>query len=284
MIERTEQRKALEKLLDEIKKIRNLEEQIHDIDVGVAAIWWKLDGQERNDILLWTSNIPYQYHHSTASKGRTEGTGEWLLKHQQFQEWKMSNDSMILWPHGIRKCQVNPRIQKCLIERGRSAGAGKTKLVSNVIDHIRSCRRDCALAYFYCNRNEDSRRDPENILRSFVKQLSLSEDKEAILEALVEAYNKKRQDGFASNKLSVDECKILLLQLAQTYPQTVLVLDALDESQEDHRRYLLEVFNSLISESRDIKILIRADVTMISEISLREKQTSGLRQKTIKVT
>lgn len=53
----------------------------------------------------------------------------------------MSNKSMILWLHGIRKCQVNPRIQKCLIDSGRSAGAGKAKLVSKVIDHIRSRRR-----------------------------------------------------------------------------------------------------------------------------------------------
>lgn len=80
------------------------------------------------------------------------------------------------------------------------AGAGKTKLVSKVIDHIRDHQRHSALAYFYCNRNEDSRRDRENILRSFVKQLSLSKDKDAIHEVVVESYYKKRHRTIRENR------------------------------------------------------------------------------------
>ena len=73
------------------------------------------------------------------------------------------------------------------------AGAGKTKLVASIIDHFSKRPHDEALAYFYCDRNEESRRDPENVLCSFVKQLSISPDEQAIQDLLVEIYKKKQR-------------------------------------------------------------------------------------------
>jgi NACHT domain len=136
------------------------------------------------------------------------------------------------------------------------AGAGKTKLVSRVIDHISNGPGDQALAYFYCNRNEDTRRDPGNILRSFTKQLSISPDEDAIQNALVEVYEKKRKTGFASAKLTFEESQSLLLTLVQSYSKTTLVLDALDESEEGIRGDLIDFFNHLINKSQHLKIFI----------------------------
>jgi hypothetical protein len=136
------------------------------------------------------------------------------------------------------------------------AGAGKTKLVSRVIDHFANRPRGHALAYFYCNRNEETRQDPENILRSFVKQLSISPAGDAIQQSLVEAYKKKERTGFASAKLTFEESKTLLLELAQTYSRTTLVLDALDETHKQPRAELIDTFDYFIHQSPQLKIFI----------------------------
>lgn len=103
-IKHTEQQKALQRLLDEITKMKDMEEKIHRMDVGVATIWSKLNASERDGILTWVSNISYKDHHSTAREGRTKGTGDWLLEHEQYKKWETSDESTILWLHGIRKC------------------------------------------------------------------------------------------------------------------------------------------------------------------------------------
>src|SRR5437667_4609582 len=121
--------------------------------------------------------------------------------------------------------------ERCLTIINLLAGAGKTKLSSRVIDYVsQNSPHDQAMAYFYCNRNDTTRRSPEIILRSFVKQLSISQGEGTIHNALVEVYNVKKRGGFASAKLTFEDCKSLLPALIQTYPRTLLVLDALDES------------------------------------------------------
>ena len=156
--------------------------------------------------------------------------------------------------------------ERCLTVINLLAGAGKTKLVSRVIDYVsQNGPHDQAMAYFYCNRNDTTRRSPEIILRSFVKQLSISLGEGTIHNALVEVYNAKKTRGFASAKLTFEDCKSLLPTLIQTYPHTLLVLDALDESygsedrdrgEERDRVELIEFFNDLIAESQHLKIFI----------------------------
>jgi hypothetical protein len=68
-----------------------------------------------------------------------------------------------------------------------------------VIDDLSKSRvnemlEDEAVAYFYCNRNEESRRNPQNVLRSLVKQLAVSPDMGAIHTILVELFNKKQKE------------------------------------------------------------------------------------------
>lgn len=58
---------------------------------------------ERTEILRWVSEAEYQKHHWNAKEDRIDGTGEWLLRRQEFQEWQASGVSSILWLHGIRK-------------------------------------------------------------------------------------------------------------------------------------------------------------------------------------
>jgi hypothetical protein len=156
------------------------------------------------------------------------------------------------------------------------AGAGKTKLVSRVIDHISKNPCDQALAYFYCNRNESTRRDPENILRSFVKQLSMSSSTSTVHNALVEIYKKKERAGFASAKLTFEDSQSLLLVLIQEYSQTILVLDALDESDERVRVELIGFFNYLVAKSQHLKIFISSRRDDDIKCQLEKKANIGI--------
>ncbi len=114
-----------------------------------------------------------------------------------------------------------------------AAGAGKTKIVSRVIDDIgeqlEGQPNDEAFAYFYFNRNDASRQSPSAALCSLVRQLALSADGDAVQRALMQLYREKRKRGFAAEQLHDGDAEQLLRQFVDVYPQTTLVLDALDE-------------------------------------------------------
>lgn len=88
----------------ELKRLLvELKEPMMRIDSRVAATFDILNSNKQSDILRWISSIPYEDNHKTACKGRTEGTGEWLLNHEQYRDWRGSSASMILWLHGFRQ-------------------------------------------------------------------------------------------------------------------------------------------------------------------------------------
>ncbi|KAJ9218119.1 hypothetical protein DTO166G4_510 [Paecilomyces variotii] len=232
-----QQTRDLKRILRDIEQLNSTQGQIEIVKDRISGIWEYLDGEKRHEMLLWISVIPFEDHHRIAKEGRTENTGTWLLRHDQYVEWQSSQQSTILWLHGI-------------------PGAGKTKLVSQVIDNLQHDLCEGALVYFYCNRNEESRRKPEQILRSFIKQLSISNDKKAIHQAFINSYDKRWQTGFSSRDPSLDECEKLITDLASTYPKVTFVLDALDETETRSRKRLFDFFNYLIEHVINAKIFI----------------------------
>ena len=142
-----------------------------------------------------------------------------------------------------------------------TAGSGKTKLVSTVVDDLlESSQRlpnDEAFAHFYCDRNQPDRQDPTLILSSFVRQLSTSRSNDAIPRSTVQMYNQKEQTGFASGKLKLEESQAILADLIRIYPQTTLVVDALDECNRNTRSAFIKTLDKLLDESHNpLKIFI----------------------------
>jgi ankyrin repeat domain-containing protein 50 len=88
-------------------KIQNLLESfqvpILRIDQTVSSFLEKVDERERLETLEWISNVRYGVYHATVKEQRTRGTCEWLLEHSQFQEWRDTSSSVILWLHGTRR-------------------------------------------------------------------------------------------------------------------------------------------------------------------------------------
>lgn len=102
---------------EQIQKIQKLLEDLQTpmlrMDSRVATLCKKLEGSERRSILEWISGIRFEENHFFACQGRTNGTGEWLLRHKQYCEWRASSASMMLWLHGDRECQCT-RFRKSL--------------------------------------------------------------------------------------------------------------------------------------------------------------------------
>jgi hypothetical protein len=70
-------------------------------------------------------------------------------------------------------------------------------------------------------------------------------------------YENNRSKGPANPDLSETECIELLHQLVNTYPQTTLVLDALDEADIGRRATLIDALTSLImSANKPVKVSI----------------------------
>jgi hypothetical protein len=130
-------------------------------------------------------------------------------------------------------------------------------VVDHLLETFQRSQGDEALAYFYCDRNIAERHDPLSILRSFVLQLSTSRDGDDVQPCLVEVYEQKKRKGPADPDLSESDCVELLHTLVDIYPQTTIVLDALDEANRERRASLLDVLDSLVaSSSKLVKVFV----------------------------
>ncbi|KAH7160654.1 hypothetical protein EDB81DRAFT_782712 [Dactylonectria macrodidyma] len=206
----------------------------------VQLVLEQISAEEQLRILEWVSPIPHGKHHMIVREARTSGTCEWLLDHEKFTEWEDSPSSMIMWLQG-------------------SPGAGKTFLTSKIIDHtqarLEKTPNQEGFAYFYCNRNEEERRRPLSVLRSYVRQLSTTiQNPRHMRKQLQQFCSEARLKG---SDLGLEVCKDQLLESVNLYSQTTIVLDALDECDPASRWQLVGMIQDLISKSeRPLKVFI----------------------------
>ena len=126
-----------------------------------------------------------------------------------------------------------------------------------VIDTQRSESRNEPVVFFYCNRAEDPRRDPSVILHTLLKQFCVQSPGPNLPKLIKEAYKPIREGGNASSQWEFQKCQELLLSLSEIYPQTTMVIDALDEIHQDQRQVLLEALSMVVKSSRSrVKIFI----------------------------
>lgn len=145
-----------------------------------------------------------------------------------------------------------------------SANAGQAFIASAAINSFASDSRLGRLAYFYCNSGEESRRDPESILRALIHQLVQTEsNKTTLLKPIVDAYESRRAKGQENSKLSLSESQALLVQLADVYQQITICIDALDEVEPSTQEVLLQALGFVMERSKNlVKIFVttRMDV------------------------
>lgn len=131
---------------------------------------------------------------------------------------------------------------------------------STVIDEFRqeSGRQESgrhALAYFYCFYGEEARKSPASILRALVKQLCLV-DHGVLPEPVLSEYTKRQSQGKLSGDIHPNDSMNLIIALSAAYPQTTIVVDALDECEEDTRETLIGILMQIVQSASRIRILI----------------------------
>ncbi|KAF8428814.1 hypothetical protein EV426DRAFT_677542 [Tirmania nivea] len=213
------------------------------------AIQQNLNRARKSEILQWISEIPYTEHHTRISESRLDGTTDWLLKREEYWNWRATSAS------------------KLLLLRG-TPGAGKTYIASSVIDSFLTTPEK--LAYFYCNRAEPSRRDPIKILCTLIQQLAQTDSGKGagLLTHVVDIYEKREEKGQKSAQLSLAEARDLLVQITDVYPQITICIDAMDEVDNDTRIHLLKCLNHVIQTSKNVvKIFVttRMDMDILSQ-------------------
>jgi len=219
------------------------------------------------------SNIPYTEHHKRIKTSRLKDTGAWLFQKMEYRMWLDSSASKLLLLRGIRKFRLHLIAKTCgLCLTGSSAGAGKTFIASVAIDSFALDSRQGKLAYFYCNRAEGSRRDPETILSALIHQLVRTEsDQMTLLKPIVDAYNLRKTEGQECARLSLLESRDLLVQLADVYEQTTICIDALDEVEPSTRKDLLQALKVVMEKSKNlVKIFAttRMDVDIVRQFEM----------------
>lgn len=122
---------------------------------------------------------------------------------------------------------------------------------------MRTRNNNEGFAYFYCSRNEHERQDPDSIFRAILKQLCYQANPPSIHKPVIEKYDQRREDGFALGDFVLGESQELIIKLLNIYPQTTIVIDALDESDPATRDALLDALQEIISRpSNLVKIFV----------------------------
>ena len=112
--------------------------------------------------------------------------------------------------------------------------------------------------YFYCSRNaaEPERSNPDAVFGSILRQLSCVPSGKNLSASLIEKY-KAQGKGFKSQGLSINDSRKLIVELVGRYPETIIVVDALDECDPDRCQYLFDAFESVLQESAGlVKIFV----------------------------
>lgn len=176
-------------------------------------------------ILDWLSAADDGAQHSDYISRRETGTGQWLLDSSEFKEW-LYGSSSTLYCRGI-------------------PGSGKTIITAIVIDHLlnRSSSGMTGIAFLYCNYRKHETQRAVHLLASLLRQLiATSQSMPESIKALYEQHYPR------GTRPSLEEVSKSLHSVVETYSQTIIIIDALDECRnDDHTR------GSTLSEIRKLQ-------------------------------
>ena len=160
--------------------------------------------EEHKRLVSWINAIYTAEDYDRVRFARLEGTCDWILDREQFQAWiapERSSDAVkILWIHG-------------------PPGSGKTFLTTRIIDYLQFCY---PVVHFFCFYNDTRKRQPLEIIRSWILQLVNSSD--IACDVGKETYKEKISD-IATESEIWRLFKRLVLQIQHFY----FIVDGFDE-------------------------------------------------------
>jgi Cdc6-like AAA superfamily ATPase len=194
------------------------------MEEDIGRLNQRQDDKDRRDIANWLTPVDYGPQQSDYINRRQEGTGQWLLNSDEFQEWLNTSRRTLFCP-GI-------------------PGAGKTIISSIVVDHLLTKFRTVAnvsTVYLYCNYQGRHQQNPEDLLLSLLKQLAQEQPSMPI--DVKNLYKFHVDNG---TRPSFGEIMKVLRSIAGSYYRVFIIIDALDEchfSNKGFDQILSELFN-----------------------------------------
>ncbi|KAN0069147.1 hypothetical protein V8E54_012776, partial [Elaphomyces granulatus] len=223
--QRVETEKRISDILYCVKMgIDEVQKTTQDTNLTVKKLSQRGDGQKCREIVDWLTPVNYAPQQSDFIARRQEGTGEWLLKSNEFQQWLNKSNQTLFCP-GM-------------------PGAGKTILSSIIIDHL--CKvfgndHTIGIAYLYCNFRQRHEQKSSDLIVSLLKQLVQEQSPlPDIVKNLYSHHTPKRTHPLPDEVLST------LHHVMACYSRAFIVIDALDECQVSHEgrgKFLREIFN-----------------------------------------
>ncbi|KAI9656998.1 MAG: hypothetical protein M1829_000355 [Trizodia sp. TS-e1964] len=197
------------------------------------------------EIRRWLASPDSSVNYHKAKKLCQPNTGLWLLESENFKRWK-ENESTFMWLHGIPGC-------------------GKTILSSTVTnDIISSYSGDpgVVVAYFYFDFTDIEKQKPDLMVRSLISQLS---EKCVEMPADLEALYSSCDGG--NRQPSLDALIEVLHAMLKGFPQSYLILDALDECAD--RAILMEILEQMSRwQLKKMHVMVTSRKELDIEISL----------------
>ncbi|KAF8535276.1 hypothetical protein BDD12DRAFT_893473 [Trichophaea hybrida] len=167
------------------------------------------------------------------------GSLEWLWKHPQYLQWSASVTSSLLYIEG-------------------KPGSGKSTLakyfVKNLVDMVPNARSSTVAHYFYTFRGTILESTHENMLRSILHSI-LEQDESAFFHFQQEFRDFRRCNHSEWPYKSLQK----VLSMFANHPPTktlYLILDAMDESNDDERRRIIQLLCKLCLKDNPCSIKV----------------------------
>ncbi|KAI9436032.1 hypothetical protein H4582DRAFT_2130269 [Lactarius indigo] len=218
--------------------------------------------QLRESLRKWQSPPDPSTNHNIAADRQHEGTAEWFIESDQFENWKLTGS--LLWIHG-------------------KPGSGKSILCSAIINDLTTlCEAGSAsMAYFYFDFRDLDKQARRNLLPSLLVQLSTRSN--AFCDVLSRLYEAHNNGARQPSDKALTQCLKEMLALPNQGP-VYLIIDALDECPDTSdvpsaREQVLDLIKDLVSlrlPSLHICVTSRLEVDICDALESLTSQTISL--------
>ena len=164
------------------------------------------------ELTSWLQPTDYLAEYSDFRKhlsSHVPGTGEWLEKTPEYQQWHDSESYGSLWLKAV-------------------AGAGKSVLAARLISHLRATEPKAPVLFFFFRQIIASNHDPHSLVRDWMAQLlGHSAHLRMKLDGLM-------QDNRVARDMAFSELWQILIDAFKLLDKVYCVVDALDELDSEH--------------------------------------------------
>lgn len=158
-------------------------------------------------------------------------------------------------------------------------------ITDSILEESRNDPKAAPLAYFYCAsyKTEPQRSNPDEIMRSLVRQLAVSAKPDLqIHHSVIIQYDileaQAKIQGFDVKRLDMQDCTKLILEITIATP-IIIIVDAVDEIDCACRHELLHALQSIVKDAPDlVKVFLtsRNDSQISALLNLGEPQTINI--------